>query len=1123
MTVPDTSGLDKLIAIIDSISSSKLAGMKLSEDQVAYLYLVRAFRRLSTISEGVMNARPDCDLGRALLARMEKKRQFFTRRQKDVLESVDAARSVLDIHGAGKRVKGDCMIIVRARNCFAHEAEQSSRVLAAACAIGAVGRLLDFIFEHCKLGGEASPLRDNLSAAASEISEYQAKLLARMGALDLPYLLQQLALSHADELAACQYSPLLSSDYAKAMFLLTTRIPGHLAACPAPAGQTFALSADPKQAKRQRSLLRTVMLVPPSLQDARAAVDWLLSSPAPSLLGCSGLRALCHGLKKGQEGTTFEDSWMECVPTQSQEFLLQLIDATNEHAQSQQDVLDAEGAYDVACEKSQEAREKVRTFDHGSHPDGESELQRLTRLCAALVGHKEIWSCVMKRCEKVAKRDCKEEALKALLTDDASLRQAKRHLSQAFQEAFGSDGGVTWDVAKQMCCLLQSTSAHELFHSVFHPAQFFTFFNVFSRAGCSVSCSPMFEASVEMLDPMLQFAGANPDVAELEACLASNYLHGMTMLAVLGSRSLQQQLAPRSTHPRIPMRVAFTRLASGMSATVVADDKFIGREDEMKRINKRVRPLFATQGGQDKSLVMIRGQPGTGKSCLAKQQLCLVQNEFCVAETSAVFANCMPGRGGDAVRDALHRMGLDLRFRLGIGSAATVDIVLPLLTDFLSKNRFVLLVDDVDQSGLEELFRHVPGSRAGCCIVLTSQMEGIEVTASKIAQQFGFEFNTNANCDDVHLQCFTPAVALELVQQICKGDKTTPHFDSIRAQLPSVLSSGLGLLPLGVRVFAEWLRLELLHGRSGTALGTWNDVCNDVTMPDNVQPGHRGLRATVRLALQNIDRDGESEACRHVLGLLALCRPDLVPWSLFDGGSDGEGQQLFRGSRVEVSGKSLEFVSSAGERCRVMRLKSGKAAPKPRYATVASDRIVDGKIRIEYYEGNAVSVPVADLEFGPHVGSVGFDDGRCVLQLQQPAAAKRAELTITNHFDPRLNGSKVFTNHNFTVSDPKSDDADNRLISVTFADTKEEKLLHLKHLQLPEGAAVIDNQLVFPALAQPAPPSPPPSAAGRVLKYHRADALKRDPANDTVSVVFGCESGACLLRAPRARPHLLCA
>ncbi len=87
-------------------------------------------------------------------------------------------------------------------------------------------------------------MRSEVSAAVSEICEYQAKLLARMGALDLPYLLEQLVLSHEQEFDACQYSPLLSSDYAKAMFLLTRRMPRHLATCPAPAGHIFTLSKD---------------------------------------------------------------------------------------------------------------------------------------------------------------------------------------------------------------------------------------------------------------------------------------------------------------------------------------------------------------------------------------------------------------------------------------------------------------------------------------------------------------------------------------------------------------------------------------------------------------------------------------------------------------------------------------------------------------------------------------------------------------------------------------------------------------------------------------------------------------------------------------------------------------
>ena len=313
-----------------------------------------------------------------------------------------------------------------------------------------------------------------------------------------------------------------------------------------------------------------------------------------------------------------------------------------------------------------------------------------------------------------------------------------------------------------------------------------------------------------------------------------------------------------------------------------------------------------------------------------------------------------------------------------------------------------------------------------------------------------------------------------------------------------------------MRVFAEWLRHELVNDRGRTALDTWKSVCDDVTMPDNPLPGHRGLRATVRLALENIRNHDDGEASRHLLGLLALCPPEKVPWSLFDGGSNGEGQQLSFGTRVEISREclSLEFVSSVGERCRVARLKSGKVAPNPRHATVAGDHVTDGRIRVEYDEGDVVSVPVADLEFGPHIRSVECDGGRCVLQLQKPVSATGTELTISNHVDKQLNGRIVSINHHFIVSDPKSVAADNHNLSITFVDTKTEELLHLKYLQLPDGLNIIGNELVYPALAQPTPPSPSPSTTGRVVKYHRADALKHDPASDTVSVAFGCETGA---------------
>ena len=66
----------------------------------------------------------DSEFGKALFTRMEKKGKFFTRRQKDILASVDVARAVLDIlsmpgvvHPKQQNVvKGNCMIIIRARN-----------------------------------------------------------------------------------------------------------------------------------------------------------------------------------------------------------------------------------------------------------------------------------------------------------------------------------------------------------------------------------------------------------------------------------------------------------------------------------------------------------------------------------------------------------------------------------------------------------------------------------------------------------------------------------------------------------------------------------------------------------------------------------------------------------------------------------------------------------------------------------------------------------------------------------------------------------------------------------------------------------------------------------------------
>ncbi len=59
--------------------------------------------------------------------------------------------------------------------------------------------------------------------------------------------------------------------------------------------------------------------------------------------------------------------------------------------------------------------------------------------------------------------------------------------------------------------------------------------------------------------------------------------------------------------------------------------------------------------------------------------------------------------------------------------------------------------------------------------------------------------------------------------------------------------------------------------------------------------------------------------CAQLLQLLALCPSDNVPWSLFDGGANGEGSIMHRGARVELHG-FVKATANNGRRGRVMEV-----------------------------------------------------------------------------------------------------------------------------------------------------------------------------------------------------------
>ena len=130
-----------------------------------------------------------------------------------------------------------------------------------------------------------------------------------------------------------------------------------------------------------------------------------------------------------------------------------------------------------------------------------------------------------------------------------------------------------------------------------------------------------------------------------------------------------------------------------------------------------------------------------------------------------------------------------------------------------------------------------------------------------------------------------------------------------------------------------------------------------------------------------------------------------------------------------------------------------------------------------------------------------------MLQLQklQPAGGAISITIGARYRDKAKRGKRALLVSNYIV---------NERIRVRLTDGSDahEILLDMQHAELPHNLRIAGRQLVLQPAA-PALPSPPPSQTGRVLQYHRANPLKDDPANDTVSVVFGCETGACCTAA----------
>jgi hypothetical protein len=428
------------------------------------------------------------------------------------------------------------------------------------------------------------------------------------------------------------------------------------------------------------------------------------------------------------------------------------------------------------------------------------------------------------------------------------------------------------------------------------------------------------------------FDGSNKNFDE------SRYFDCISYLAVLAS----PELGSLHHSSGIAVELLGTEQA-GLSATVTSR-VLTGRDGEATVVDECIRPVFTLDDCISHcKFVLIHGIPGTGKSSLADSAISRLEMAYKASDSISdtgwnveEYSCKIQSRKGDSVRDGLYKLGLSVCGKLGIGSAASVDDVLgsdskpPLLRQFLQTHRFIILADDADEEGLEELLLHVPRSSKPCALIVTTQY----------GESLISHINRSDRCNDlvvVELHCFRPEMSLTLVEDICHSTEYKELRTELHPWLTQVLEQ-LGQLPLAVRLFAEWLHQELTQSMPEGATvdlaglrARWRDAYannddEDTGILNASVIGSRGLRATVRLALHNLQKlksSEEKEACRQLLALLALCPPVQVPWSLFDGGSQREAQLLVRGARIELYGFVGTDVVYNGLQGRVVQHHAG--------------------------------------------------------------------------------------------------------------------------------------------------------------------------------------------------------
>jgi tetratricopeptide (TPR) repeat protein len=365
--------------------------------------------------------------------------------------------------------------------------------------------------------------------------------------------------------------------------------------------------------------------------------------------------------------------------------------------------------------------------------------------------------------------------------------------------------------------------------------------------------------------------------------------------------------------------------APSASSQPLNDAYFTGRDAELRGVCGVIEAVLVNDcPASSPSHLAVLGEAGVGKSSLISQAIFKMQ-EAHRSSAGEVFFMRLRGRGAAAAEQ-----DLVLHARtLGCAATSAPSDVLPKLRDYLSRARFVAVIDDADDAGLHAAARWIPSSSARHAVLLTSRLHRASPALRHVQAALG-------TFDTLLLTGLDEAAGMELLCKLCaRCSFAPPHL----LQLKTVARRSQ-LLPLALRVFGSWCNsrhhrdTDALHSarksfseearraclashtvfdqaavdrrfrsdhlaRTGFSeeagvvarmLHDWTQQADDADREQAVLDGQfpPALLATVRLVLHELDRINvvDAGACRLLLSILSLSHSLNTPFSLFVGFGD---------------------------------------------------------------------------------------------------------------------------------------------------------------------------------------------------------------------------------------------